>query len=296
MQIKFEKEEEEALEEMLDSCEWKLYKDSEEIKEPDMEWSEEEGFVQGKLWIEADQETHRTDGVYELEVVWTEKEETEKPEIKPDLMESNNDEADEKPEGSKKMVELHSPELVLDTSAPEIMMNITTKSGEPVSYGNYQEYGYWFSKEPVTANIQVTDPLSGIRQAEVVILDADGEVVQKELFDCEMEGMSGERDEISLDGEAEMQNETDAPCSQTPCWEQSIVLPDNGSEFDGTIIVNVEDKLENTDAQNGSVIVESEQAHQTQEPVQMEILTEPGRTRGWRSLLLFRCAGEVYIY
>ena len=278
VQIKIEKEEEEALEEMLDSCEWKLYKDSEEIKEPDMEWSEEEGVVQGKLWIEADQETHRTDGVYELEVVWTEKEETEKPEIKPDLMESNNDEADEKPESSEKMVELHSPELVLDTSAPEIMMNITTKSGEPVSYGNYQEYGYWFSKEPVTANIQVTDPLSGIRQAEVVILDADGEVVQKELFDCEMEGMSGERDEISLDGEAEMQNETDTLHSQILCWEQSIVLPDNGSEFDGTIIVNVEDRLENTDAQNGSVIVESEQAHQTQEPVQMEILTEPGRT------------------
>ena len=278
VQIKIEKEEEEALEEMLDSCEWKLYKDSEEIKEPDMEWSEEEGFVQGKLWIEADQETHRTDGVYELEVVWTEKEETEKPEIKPDLMESNNDEADEKPEGSKKIVELHSPELVLDTLAPEIKMNITTKSGEPVSYGNYQEYGYWFSKEPVTANIQVTDPLSGIRQAEVLILDADGEVVQKELFDCEMEGLSGERDEISLDGEAEMQNETDTLRSQILCWEQSIVLPDNGSEFDGTIIVNVEDRLENTDAQNGSVIVESEQAHQTQEPVQMEILTEPGRT------------------
>ena len=129
-------------------------------------------------------------------------------------------------------------------------MNITTKSGKPVNYGNYQEYGYWFSKEPVTANIQVTDPLSGIGQAEVVVLDADGEVVQKEA---------------------------DVPNGQTPYWEQDIMLPDNGSEFDGTIIVNVKDRLENTDAQSGNVIVESEQAHQAQEPVQMEILTEPGR-------------------
>ena len=251
LQIQIEKEDE-TIEEMLDFCEWKLYKDSEEIKEPDVEWSEEEGCVQGKLWIKADQKTHRTDGIYELEVVWTEKEETEKPEteIKPDLMESDDEEADEKPEGSGKIVELHSPELVLDTSAPEIKMNITTKSGEPVNYGNYQEYGYWFAKEPVTANIQVTDPLSGIGQAEVVVLDADGEVVQKEA---------------------------DVPNGQTPCWEQSIVLPDNGSEFDGTIIVNVKDRLENTDAQSGNVIVESEQAHQAQEPVQMEILTEPGR-------------------
>ena len=32
--------------------EWKLYKDSEEIKEPVVEWSEEEGYVQG---IAADQ-------------------------------------------------------------------------------------------------------------------------------------------------------------------------------------------------------------------------------------------------
>ena len=55
-----------------------------------MEWSEEEEYVQGKLWIKADQETHKMDGIYELEVVWTEKEETEKPEIKPDLMESYN--------------------------------------------------------------------------------------------------------------------------------------------------------------------------------------------------------------
>ena len=47
-------------------------------------------------------------------------------------MESDDEEADEKPEGSGKIVELHSPELVLDTSAPEIKMNITTKSGEPV--------------------------------------------------------------------------------------------------------------------------------------------------------------------
>ena len=39
----------------------------------------------------------------------------------------------------------------------------------------------------------------------------------------------------------------------------------------------MKDRLENTDAQSGSVIVESVQAHQTQEPVQMEILTEPGR-------------------
>ena len=37
-------------------------KDSEEIKEPVVEWSEEEGYVQGKLWIKADQETHRMDG------------------------------------------------------------------------------------------------------------------------------------------------------------------------------------------------------------------------------------------
>ena len=127
-----------------------------------------------------------------------------------------------------KRQELHSPELVLDTSAPEIKMNITTKSGEPVNYGNYQEYGYWFSKEPVTARIQVTDPLSGIGQAEVVVLDADGEVVQKEA---------------------------DVPNGQTPCWEQSIVLSDNGSEFDGTIIVNVKDRLENTDAQSGSCLL-----------------------------------------
>ncbi|MFR5356345.1 MAG: hypothetical protein ACLTI1_09890, partial [Clostridia bacterium] len=258
----------ETIEEMLDFCEWKLYKDSEEIKEPVVEWSEEEEYVQGKLWIKADQETHKMDGIYELEVVWTEKPETEKLEIKPDLMESDDEEADEKPEGSKKIVELHSPELVLDTSAPEIKMNITTKSGEPVNYGNYQEYGYWFSKEPVTARIQVTDPLSGIGQTEVVVLDADGEVVQKEA---------------------------DVPNGQTPCWEQSIVLPDNGSEFDGTIIVNVKDRLENTDAQSGNVIVESEQAHQAQEPVQMEILTEPGRIVD-ESLLPFRCAGEVYIY
>ena len=249
VQIQIEKEDE-TIEEMLDFCEWKLYKDSEEIKEPVVEWSEEEEYVQGKLWIKADQETHKMDGIYELEVVWTEKPETEKLEIKPDLMESDDEEADEKPEGSKKIVELHSPELVLDTSAPEIKMNITTKSGEPVRYGNYQEYGYWFSKEPVTARIQVTDPLSGIGQTEVVVLDADGEVVQKEA---------------------------DVPNGQTPYWEQDIMLPDNGSEFDGTIIVNVKDRLENTDAQSGNVIVESEQAHQAQEPVQMEILTEPGR-------------------
>ena len=254
VQIQIEKEDE-TIEEMLDSCEWKLYKDSEEIKEPVVEWSEEEEYVQGKLWIKADQETHKMDGIYELEVVWTEKEETEKPEtekpdIKPDLMECDDEEADEKPEGSGKIVELHSPELVLDTSAPEIKMNITTKSGEPVRYGNYQEYGYWFAKEPVTANIQVADPLSGIGQAEVVVLDADGEVVQKEA---------------------------DALSNQTSCWERNIVLPDNGSEFNGTIVVKVEDRLENTDAQSGSVIVESVQAHQTQEPVQMEILTEPGR-------------------
>lgn len=84
----------------------------------------------------------------------------------------------------------------------------------------------------------------------MVVLDADGEVVQKEA---------------------------DVPNGQTPYWEQDIMLPDNGSEFDGTIIVNVKDRLENTDAQSGNVIVESEQAHQAQEPVQMEILTEPGR-------------------
>ena len=34
VQIQIEKEDE-TIEEMLDSCEWKLYKDSEEIKEPD---------------------------------------------------------------------------------------------------------------------------------------------------------------------------------------------------------------------------------------------------------------------
>ena len=45
----------ETIEEMLDFCEWKLYKDSEEIKEPVVEWSEEEEYVQGKLWIKADQ-------------------------------------------------------------------------------------------------------------------------------------------------------------------------------------------------------------------------------------------------
>ncbi len=299
MRIKIEKEQtsedssDETLEKILNSCEWKLYKDGEEVEASDMEWSEEEDHIQGELWIKADQETHRTDGIYELVVVRTEKEEmetpditdseepeepgTEEPEIDSDLSENENDEEDENPEVSEKVIELHSPELVLDTSAPEIEIHFTTQSGEPVSYGNYQEYGYWFSKEPVTARIQVTEPLSGIGQAEVVIIDADGEVVQKKLFDCEMEGMSGERDEISLDGEEEIQNEADAPRSQTPCWEQSIVLPDNGTEFDGTIIVNVEDRLNNTDSQTGCVIVESEQVHQTQTPIRMEILTEPGR-------------------
>ena len=53
VQIQIEKEDE-TIEEMLDFCEWKLYKDSEEIKEPVVEWSEEEEYVQGKLWIKAD--------------------------------------------------------------------------------------------------------------------------------------------------------------------------------------------------------------------------------------------------
>ena len=80
-----------------------------------------------------------------MEVVWTEKKATEKeeieePEINPDLMESDNEEADEKSEDSEKNVEFHSPELVLDTSAPEIKMNITTKSGEPVTYPSSSDH------------------------------------------------------------------------------------------------------------------------------------------------------------
>ena len=46
MQIQIEKEDE-TIEEMLDFCEWKLYKDSEEINEPDGELSVDEGGVQG---------------------------------------------------------------------------------------------------------------------------------------------------------------------------------------------------------------------------------------------------------
>ena len=276
LQIQIEKEEvsedisDETLEEMLDSCEWRLYKDGEEVETPDVEWSEEEEYVQGELWIKADQEKHKADGVYELEVSWTEKEEPEEPDItEPEEPDKNQETEDiEELEKTENVIKLHSPELVLDTTVPEISMSFTTESGETISYGNYKEHGCWFSKEPVTARIQVADSLSGIGQAEVVILDADGEVIRTEKFECEPENNDGEEDE----------SEEDAADAQIFNWEQSIVLPDNGSEFDGTIIVNVEDRLENTDAQNGSVIVESEQAHQTQEPVQMEILTEPGRT------------------
>ena len=276
LQIQIEKEEvsedisDESLEEMLDSCEWRLYKDGEEVETPDVEWSEEEEYVQGELWIKADQEKHKADGVYELEVSWTEKEEPEEPDItEPEEPDKNQETEDiEELEKTENVIKLHSPELVLDTTVPEISMSFTTESGETISYGNYKEHGCWFSKEPVTARIQVADSLSGIGQAEVVILDADGEVIRTEKFECEQENNDGEEDE----------SEEDAADAQIFNWEQSIVLPDNGSEFDGTIIVNVEDRLENTDAQNGSVIVESEQAHQTQEPVQMEILTEPGRT------------------
>jgi len=255
--VRIEIEKEDVSEDIQSSCEWKLYKDGEEVEAPDMEWSEEEDHIQGELWIEAEQETHMADGVYELEVIWTEKEETEEPE----------EPGAEEPEVSEKVTELHSPELVLDTSAPEIEMDFITQSGEPVSYGNYQEYGYWFSKEPVTAKIQVTDSLSGIGQAEVVILDADGEVIRTERFECEPENSDEEQDE----------SEADIVRGQASCWEQSIVLPDKGTEFDGTILINVKDRLGNKDSENGSIIVESEHAHQTQIPVQLEILTEPGR-------------------
>ena len=255
--IRIEIEKEDVSEDIQSFCEWKLYKDGEEIKASDMEWSEEEDHMQGELWIEADRETHMADGVYELEVIWTETEDVEEPEAP----------GAEEPEVSEKVIELHSPELVLDTSAPEIKMHFTTPSGEPVSYGNYQEYGYWFSKEPVTARVQVTDPLSGIGQAEVVVLDADGEVIRTEKFECEPENSDGE----------EAESEENAADGQISNWEQSIVLPDNGTEFNGTILINVEDRMRNKASQNGSIIVESEQVHQTQAPIQMEILTEPGR-------------------
>ena len=281
--VRIEIEKEKTMEDIQSSCEWKLYKDGEEVEAPDMEWSEEEDHMQGELWIKADQETHMADGVYELEVIWTEKEELETPDItdleepednqnsmKADAIEETNIQENKDVDDIEEIereIELHSPELVLDTSAPEIEMHFTTPSGDPVSYGNYQEYGYWFSKEPVTAKTQITDPFSGIGQAEVVILDADGEVIRTEKFEREPENSDGEEDE-SEEGTAD---------DQTSYWEQSIGLPENGTEFNGTILINVEDRLENTDSQNGSIIVESEQAHQTQTPIQMEILTEPGR-------------------
>ena len=147
--------------------------------------------------------------------------------------------------GNQAEVTAYTECLTVDTKPPE-GLELTYPGGTPV---NYLPSGWIFSGEPFTLQAAAGDETAGIREIRFVVTGEDGtETVRTHTF---------------------------APAQRKGA---ELSLPLEGSDFKGTVRMEICDWAGNRLVQERNAGVESQKRHETTMAAQLETVTRPSRT------------------
>ena len=137
----------------------------------------------------------------------------------------------------------------VDLTEPKISLTWSTEPAGFLDAVNYRDLGYLFADRKMTLSVTAEDMTSGIRRVCFFITDEEGNMEEKEYL-------------------------------SEPSFQEAheITVPVGGQDFRGSIRVEVYDWSGNMGSREHGHVVESEERHRNSGKIEIETLTEPGRT------------------